>query len=156
MSHAGTLYGACLQVTPVTNCKGVCRVTASCRVALKVGSLRFCLLERLLMPQQGRSGAVSVIALAEKGALFDPGPCMYMEKLAVGPSVNPHMVSLMYPIERNLKVRCMSSSPAHLADMLAMRILLGHQCLAYKPMSPIASCCGALRAALDCPHIVQQ
>ena len=53
---------------------------------------------------QGRSGAVSVIAMAEKGALFDPGPCMYMEKLAVGPSVNPHMVSLLYPIERNLKV----------------------------------------------------
>ena len=28
-----------------------------------------------------------VIALAERGALFDPGPCMYMEKLAVGPQV---------------------------------------------------------------------
>ena len=41
---------------------------------------------------QGRNGAVSVIALAERGALFDPGPCMYMEKLAVGPEVNPHMV----------------------------------------------------------------
>lgn len=41
---------------------------------------------------QGRNGAVSVIALAEKGALFDPGPCMYMEKMAVGPEVNPHMV----------------------------------------------------------------
>ena len=27
----------------------------------------------------------------------------YMEKLAVGPRVNPHMVSLLYPIERNLR-----------------------------------------------------
>ena len=53
--------------------------------------------------QQGRSGAVSVIAMAERGSLFDPGPCMYMEKLAVGPAVNPHMVSLLYPIERNIK-----------------------------------------------------
>lgn len=35
-------------------------------------------------PGQGRNGAVSVIALAERGALFDPGPCMYMEKLAGG------------------------------------------------------------------------
>ena len=26
-----------------------------------------------------------------------------MEKLAVGPRVNPHMVSLLYPIERNLR-----------------------------------------------------
>lgn len=31
---------------------------------------------------QGRNGAISVIAMAERGALFDPGPCMYMEKLA--------------------------------------------------------------------------
>lgn len=35
---------------------------------------------------QGRNGAISVIALAERGALFDPGPCMYMDKLAGGPS----------------------------------------------------------------------
>jgi hypothetical protein len=34
---------------------------------------------------QGRNGAISVIALAERGALFDPGPCMYMEKLAGEP-----------------------------------------------------------------------
>ena len=26
--------------------------------------------------RQGRNGAVSVLALAERGALFDPGPCM--------------------------------------------------------------------------------
>ncbi len=31
--------------------------------------------------------SVQVIAVAERGALFDPGPCMYMEKLAVGPQV---------------------------------------------------------------------
>jgi fructose-1,6-bisphosphatase II len=34
---------------------------------------------------QGRAGALSVIAVAERGAMFDPGPCVYMEKLAVGP-----------------------------------------------------------------------
>lgn len=44
-----------------------------------------------------------VIALAEKGALFDPGPCMYMEKLAVGPAVDPKAVSLDYSIADNLK-----------------------------------------------------
>jgi fructose-1,6-bisphosphatase II len=33
----------------------------------------------------GRGGALSVIAVAERGAMFDPGPCVYMEKLAVGP-----------------------------------------------------------------------
>jgi len=33
----------------------------------------------------GRSGALSVIALSERGSMFDPGPCFYMNKIAVGP-----------------------------------------------------------------------
>lgn len=53
---------------------------------------------------QGRNGAVCVIALAERGALFDPGPCMYMEKLAVGPAVDPKSVSLNKSIAENLAV----------------------------------------------------
>jgi len=35
----------------------------------------------------GRGNAISVIAVSEKGSMFDPGPCMYMEKIAVGPEV---------------------------------------------------------------------
>jgi fructose-1,6-bisphosphatase II len=33
----------------------------------------------------GRLNALSVIAVAEKDAMFNPGPCVYMEKIAVGP-----------------------------------------------------------------------
>jgi fructose-1,6-bisphosphatase II len=33
----------------------------------------------------GRGGALSVIAVSERGSMFNPGPCVYMEKLAVGP-----------------------------------------------------------------------
>lgn len=33
----------------------------------------------------GRNGALSVIALAERGSMFNPGPCFYMKKIAVGP-----------------------------------------------------------------------
>ena len=33
----------------------------------------------------GRSGALSVIAMSSSGSMFNPGPCVYMEKLAVGP-----------------------------------------------------------------------
>ncbi len=44
-------------------------------------------LDGTTLTAQGRNGAVAVIAVAERGALFDPGPCMYMEKLAVGPQV---------------------------------------------------------------------
>jgi fructose-1,6-bisphosphatase II len=34
---------------------------------------------------KGRTGALAVIALSERGTMFDPGPCVYMEKIAVGP-----------------------------------------------------------------------
>ena len=33
----------------------------------------------------GRNGALSVIALAERGSMFNPGPCFYMNKIVVGP-----------------------------------------------------------------------
>ncbi len=33
----------------------------------------------------GRGNAIAVIAAAESGSMFDPGPCVYMEKIAVGP-----------------------------------------------------------------------
>jgi fructose-1,6-bisphosphatase II len=34
---------------------------------------------------KGRGNAIAVIALAERGSMFDPGPCVYMDKIAVGP-----------------------------------------------------------------------
>jgi fructose-1,6-bisphosphatase II len=33
----------------------------------------------------GRGNAIAVIAVAERGSMYDPGPCVYMEKIAVGP-----------------------------------------------------------------------
>ena len=45
--------------------------------------------------------ALAVIALAERGAMFDPGPCVYMEKLAVAGDV-ADVVELEAPIEDNL------------------------------------------------------
>jgi fructose-1,6-bisphosphatase II len=35
---------------------------------------------------QGRTNALSVIAVSERGSMFDPGPSFYMQKIAVGPS----------------------------------------------------------------------
>jgi fructose-1,6-bisphosphatase II len=32
----------------------------------------------------GRGNAISVIAVSERGTMFNPGPCVYMEKIAVG------------------------------------------------------------------------
>jgi fructose-1,6-bisphosphatase II len=34
----------------------------------------------------GRGNALAVIAVSDKGTMFDPGPCVYMEKIAVGPA----------------------------------------------------------------------
>lgn len=34
----------------------------------------------------GRGNAMAVIAVAERGAMFNPGPFVYMEKIAVGPA----------------------------------------------------------------------
>jgi fructose-1,6-bisphosphatase II len=36
---------------------------------------------------KGRGNALAVIALSEKGTMFDPGPLVYMEKIAVGPDL---------------------------------------------------------------------
>src|SRR5918994_156243 len=33
----------------------------------------------------GRGNAISVIGVSERGTMFNPGPCVYMEKIAVGP-----------------------------------------------------------------------
>ena len=33
----------------------------------------------------GLGNAISVIAVSPRGSMFDPGPCFYMEKIAVGP-----------------------------------------------------------------------
>jgi fructose-1,6-bisphosphatase II len=39
------------------------------------------------LTSKGRSNALAVIALSEQGTMFDPGPCVYMEKIAVGPEL---------------------------------------------------------------------
>ena len=39
------------------------------------------------LTSKGRGNALAVIALSEKGSMFDPGPCVYMDKLAVGPEL---------------------------------------------------------------------
>ncbi|NNE74669.1 MAG: class II fructose-bisphosphatase [Acidimicrobiales bacterium] len=34
----------------------------------------------------GRGNALAVIAVADRGSMFNPGPCVYMEKIATGPA----------------------------------------------------------------------
>ena len=41
-------------------------------------------LEGTTLTAKGMPSALSVIAIAPRGTMFDPGPCVYMEKLAGG------------------------------------------------------------------------
>ncbi|MEX2659648.1 MAG: class II fructose-bisphosphatase [Acidimicrobiales bacterium] len=41
--------------------------------------------EGTTLTAMGQGNAIAVIAVSERGTMFDPGPCMYMEKIAVGP-----------------------------------------------------------------------
>lgn len=53
------------------------------------------------LTSQGRPNAISVIAVSERGTMFDPGPCVYMEKLAVGPEA-AHVIDITKSVTENL------------------------------------------------------
>jgi fructose-1,6-bisphosphatase II len=50
----------------------------------------------------GRPGAIAVIALSERGTMFNPGPCVYMEKIATGPDA-ADAIDLTASVKANLK-----------------------------------------------------
>jgi fructose-1,6-bisphosphatase II len=45
-------------------------------------------LEGTTLTALGRANALSVIGVSPKGTMFDPGPCFYMDKIAVGPEAS--------------------------------------------------------------------
>src|SRR5919107_5039644 len=55
-------------------------------------------LEGTTLTARGMPSALSVIALSERGTMFDPGPCVYMEKIATGPRA-ADVISLEDPLE---------------------------------------------------------
>jgi len=50
---------------------------------------------------RGGANALSVLSVAERGTMFDPGPCVYMEKIATGPEA-ADVIDLEAPIEDNI------------------------------------------------------
>jgi fructose-1,6-bisphosphatase II len=44
-------------------------------------------LEGTSLAAHGRPNALAIIALSERGMMFDPGPCVYMEKMAAAPEL---------------------------------------------------------------------
>lgn len=50
----------------------------------------------------GRSNAIAIVAIAPRGSMFDPGPFLYMNKIAVGPEAKG-VIDIEKPIIDNLK-----------------------------------------------------
>jgi fructose-1,6-bisphosphatase II len=60
-------------------------------------------LEGTRLAAQGRPNALAVIALSERGTMFDPGPCVYMEKMA-GAEQIADLLDLDRPIGETLEL----------------------------------------------------
>lgn len=50
----------------------------------------------------GRGNALSVVALSERGTMFNPGPIVYMDKIAVGPEAKG-VIDIRAPVVENLQ-----------------------------------------------------
>jgi fructose-1,6-bisphosphatase II len=59
-------------------------------------------LEGTTLTSLGRNNAISVIAVAERGTMFNPGPCVYMEKIAAGPAA-AGVIDINAPVKANLE-----------------------------------------------------
>ncbi len=59
-------------------------------------------LEGTTLCAKGMPSALTVVALSERGTMFDPGPCVYMEKLVGGPQI-ADCLSLTEPIGEVVK-----------------------------------------------------
>jgi fructose-1,6-bisphosphatase II len=60
-------------------------------------------LEGTRLTARGAPSALAVIALAERGAMFDPGPCVYMEKMASGEEIGD-LLDLDRPLTETVKL----------------------------------------------------
>lgn len=50
----------------------------------------------------GRSNSLATVAIAPRGSMFDPGPFVYMNKIAVGPEAKG-MIDIEKPVTENLR-----------------------------------------------------
>ncbi len=67
---------------------------------------------------KGMNGAIAVVALAERGTMFDPGPAFYMEKIVVGEE-GRDVIDIDAPIAENLE-RLAKVKNTAVADLTVM------------------------------------
>ncbi len=66
---------------------------------------------------KGQGGAIAVIAVSERGSMYNPGPIVYMEKLAVGPD-GAGVVDIRLPVDKNLRALA-KAKRCDIADLTA-------------------------------------
>jgi fructose-1,6-bisphosphatase II len=64
---------------------------------------------------KGMPNALAVLAVAERGAMFDPSAVFYMEKLAVGPEASD-VIDINAPVSENLR-RIAKAKRSHISDV---------------------------------------
>src|ERR671916_209683 len=67
------------------------------------------------LTSKGMNGALSVVALAERGTMFDPGPCVYMEKIAAGEEA-ADLIDIEAPVAENIS-RVAKAKRAQVSDV---------------------------------------
>src|SRR5262249_56516793 len=60
-------------------------------------------LEGTTLAAHGMARALAVIALSARGTMFDPGPCVYMEKMAGAPEI-ADLLDLDRPLEQTVEL----------------------------------------------------
>jgi fructose-1,6-bisphosphatase II len=66
----------------------------------------------------GRANAIAVIAVSDRGTMFDPGPCVYMEKIAVGPQC-ADVIDITESVTENLR-RIAEAKNEEIRDLTAV------------------------------------
>lgn len=66
----------------------------------------------------GRSNALSVVALSERGTMFNPGKMVYMNKIAVGPAAKG-VIDIEAPVRENLR-RVAKAQGMNIEDVTAV------------------------------------
>jgi len=66
----------------------------------------------------GRGNALAVIAVSERGSMFDPGPCVYMDKIAVGPEA-ANVIDINRSVTDNL-MAVAKAKGEHVRDVTAV------------------------------------
>ncbi|MCW2966859.1 MAG: glpX [Solirubrobacteraceae bacterium] len=77
-------------------------------------------LEGTTLTAKGMPRALAVIALSERGSMFDPGPCVYMEKLAAGERY-ADLLDLDRPLEETLALIA-ERKGSDIADVMVMML----------------------------------